>query len=186
MISPEDAVAIRNLAFKLQNDRHMTLVVYTTQSVAAAGGAGLQIEQFSTQLFNRMGIGNAAWNYGILLVVSRDDRKARIEMGAAWAHRKDSQCITIMDEYIVPYCRDGKYSKGILCGVRALDKLARDENLPMSPATLDPLLVAGGILVASFMLLLFSKWFRSSSSYDSESHGPDSGFSGGGGATGSW
>ena len=66
------------------------------------------------------------WNYGMLLLVSKGDRRARIELGAGWRHDKDVQAEQIMDEQIVPRFKQGDFSGGIEAGVESLDKLARD------------------------------------------------------------
>lgn len=97
VISREDAEKIQQIGERLLTDKATPLIVVTIESMSRYGGAGLRIETFATLLFNQWEIGLAKfsgqdWNTGILLLVSVEDRKARIELGAGWAHEKDELC----------------------------------------------------------------------------------------------
>lgn len=219
LISSADEQHIRQLATKLLNDKATPIIVVTIESMARYGGAGMRIETFAHLLFDQWAIGQAKldgqlWNTGILLLVSRDDRKARIELGAGWKHEQDALAQQIMEEQIVPRFRQGDFSGGIIAGVESLDKMARGLELPKRPTPRWlPLLVAGAIAVLIFTVIslirrgasgwawlfwgaLFSligyllySFLRSSMSsggggYSGGSFG--GGYSGGGGATGSW
>lgn len=53
----------------------------------------LSVEQYARQLFDHWGPGFKDRNYGILLLVSVGDRKARIELGAGWGgEAADRRC----------------------------------------------------------------------------------------------
>lgn len=139
LIGEADELKIRQLADKLLTDKAAPIVVVTIESMAAHGGSGLRIETFARLLFDQWEIGPAKlgenpWNYGMLLLVSRDDRKARIELGAGWRHDKDVAAQKIMDELIIPHFKAGDFSGGIVAGVEGLDKLARDLKLPEAVA----------------------------------------------------
>lgn len=157
LISSADEQHIRQLATKLLDDKATPIIVVTIESMDQYGGAGMRIETFAHLLFDQWSIGQAKldgqlWNTGILLLVSRDDRKARIELGAGWKHEQDALAQQIMDEQIVPRFRQGDFSGGIVAGVEALDKMARGLELPKPPTPWwRPLLVAG-----FFALLIFT------------------------------
>jgi uncharacterized protein len=138
LLSETDKAKIRQIAEKLLKDKAAPIIVVTIDSMAHHGGVGLRIETFAQLLFDQWGIGPAKvgktpWNYGILLLVSRDDRQARIELGAGWRRDKDVQAQQIMDEQIIPRFKQGNFSGGIVAGVESLDKLARDLKLPSRP-----------------------------------------------------
>lgn len=138
LIAPQDEEAIRILADKLLTERATPIIVVTIDAMAKHGGADLRIETFAQLLFDQWqigiaGLGKSDWNTGILLLVSKGDRKARIELGAGWAREKDALCSRIMDEQIIPRFRDGEFSPGIRAGVEALDAMARDKPLPSVP-----------------------------------------------------
>src|SRR5262245_34813925 len=71
------------------------IVVVTINSMAQYEWSG-SIETFAGIWFNRWGIGSQEANQGILLLISVGDRKARIELGAAWERRWDGHCQRIM------------------------------------------------------------------------------------------
>jgi len=129
---------IRTLCDRLLTDKATPIIVVTIESMAKHGGEGMRIETFATLLFDQWGIGHPTlgkqeWNTGILLLVSRDDRKARIELGGGWGRREDALCRQIMDEHIIPHFKQGRFSEGIVAGVEALDKMGRKLELPTRP-----------------------------------------------------
>jgi uncharacterized protein len=129
---------IQTLCDRLLTDKATPIVVITIESMAKHGGEDMRIETFATLLFDQWGIGHATlgreeWNTGILLLVSRDDRKARIELGGGWGRREDALCREIMDEHIIFHFKQGRFSEGIVAGVEALDKMARKLELPTRP-----------------------------------------------------
>ncbi|MFN0197321.1 MAG: TPM domain-containing protein [Planctomycetaceae bacterium] len=135
MIGDADEQKIKQLADKLLTDKGAPIVVVTIESMAKHGGAGLRIETFARLLFDQWGIGPAKidetpWNYGILLLVSKEDRKARIELGAGWKRDKDIVAEQIMNDAIVSRFKRGDFSGGIVAGVEWLDKMARELQLP--------------------------------------------------------
>ncbi|MEX2285474.1 MAG: TPM domain-containing protein [Planctomycetaceae bacterium] len=157
MIGADDEEAIRQIADKLLTDKVTPIIVVTINSMSEHGGGGLTIETFARLLFDQWGIGYAElqkkeWNTGILLLVSKNDRKARIELGAGWKHGKDEQCQKIMNELIVPRFKQGEFSAGIRAGALALDKMARDLALPSAPRPWWHAVVAG----VAIALLIFT------------------------------
>ncbi|NOY00404.1 MAG: TPM domain-containing protein, partial [Verrucomicrobia bacterium] len=119
----------------LLTEKATPIMVVTIESMAKYGGEGLRIETFANLLFDQWQIGNQNlgedyWNTGILLLVSKNDRKARIELGAGWGRSEDAICREIMDQYIIPQFKRGDFSAGIVAGVKALDKMGRKLELP--------------------------------------------------------
>ena len=132
LISEADRAAIRQTCDRLLKDKATPIIVVTIESMAKHGPQGLRIETFAQLLFDQWGVGHAQlagkpWNTGILLLVSRDDRKARIQLGAGWGRDKDAACQAIMDGRIIPQFKAGDFSGGIRAGVEALDKMARGD-----------------------------------------------------------
>jgi len=139
LIKPADREKIKKICDKLLTEKAVPIIVVTINSMADHGGAGMRIETFARLLFDQWQIGLAklndqSWNRGILLLVSKNDRKARIELGADWRHDKDVLAQKIMGEQIVPKFKAGDFSGGIVAGVEALDKMARDLQLPKAAA----------------------------------------------------
>ena len=176
--------------------------------MAHHGADDMRIETFARLLFDQWQIGNAeiagqSWNTGILLFVSRDDRAARIELGAGWGHDKDPLCSQIMKDQIGTRFRQGQFSGGILAGVEALDKMAHGMKLPRKYKPWYQHLFGLGILgLGVFMAVSLIRrgnggwaWLMWGAVFGAlgymlytglTSSACGGGFSGGGGATGSW
>jgi len=125
LLSEQDRKSIIADCEKLLRDKATPIIVVTINDMKSHGGAGMRIETFSRFLFDQWEIGHAevngiSWNTGILLLVSRNDRKARIELGGGWKHEYDQQAKDIMDQHIIPEFKRGDYSKGIRAGVTQL------------------------------------------------------------------
>ncbi len=135
MISDADGQRINAACGKLLSEKAVPIIVVTINSMAEHGASGTRIETFATVLFDQWGIGHEqingqSWNRGILLLVSRNDRKARIELGADWAHDFDAVCQRVMNGHLIPRFKRGEYSGGIMAGVEGLDKMARGIKVP--------------------------------------------------------
>lgn len=205
MIDPAEATEINGVATALMRDQRVPLLVVTIGSLMAMNAPHYTIERYAGELFDHWGIGDERRNYGMLLLVSQGDRKARIELGKAWAGQHDADAQRAMDTLMVPAFRQGRFSEGILAGVRAMDAMARGLQLPMAKApwwTLPLFFVLlalaigaiislfrsgrrgwGWALLAGLGLLLF---FMLRASARSGGGAFGGGSSGGGGATGSW
>jgi uncharacterized protein len=218
LIEPEDETRIKEVCDKLLTEQAIPIIVVTIEQMAEYGGGDMRIETFAMFLFNQWEIGaervnDQYWNKGILLLVSNFDRRARIELGDGWPKEADVTAMQVMDEQIIPRFKQGDFSEGILKGVEALDKMARNEKLPRKPISWTSVaLVAGFIGLAIFTIVSLirrgaSGWawlfwgvvfsalgYFLYSALSSRGGGGGGfsggsfggGFSGGGGATGSW
>ncbi len=135
MIDAEDAATIKAWCDQLLTDEAVPIVVVTIETMEEHGGGGLSIESFATLLFDQWGIGHEQVdgkpaNRGILLLVSKYDRKARIEFGRGWGHRYNAAAQSIMNDWIIPEFKEGNFSAGITFGVQQLDQLARRGGEP--------------------------------------------------------
>lgn len=82
---------------------------------------GEPIEDFGYQLGRAWGIGKKDENNGALLIVARDDRKLRIEVGYGLEDRlTDAQSSVIINQVITPAFKTGNFSQGIRDGVTAM------------------------------------------------------------------
>jgi uncharacterized membrane protein YgcG len=129
LLSASDAAAIKVTAEKLLAEKNVALVVATIDSMGAYGAGGWPVERYAMNLFDEWGLGSPEHNYGILLLVSKGDRKARIELGKAFNRERDEQATAIMQGAIVPRFKRGDFSGGIRAGVEQLDALARGARL---------------------------------------------------------
>ncbi len=110
------------------------------------------IEQFSIRLAEAWKIGRAGKDDGVILVVAKDDREMRIEVGYGLEGAiPDAIAKRIIAERITPRFRDGDFYGGLSEGVTTIIKLIEGEKLPPPSAG------AGGDTsfgVAEFFILL--------------------------------
>ncbi len=89
--------------------------------VTVADLQGTDIADFGYQLGRYWGIGQKDKNNGALLIVARDDRRLRIEVGYGLEDRlTDAQSSVIINQVITPSFKTGNFSKGISDGVAAM------------------------------------------------------------------
>jgi uncharacterized protein len=82
---------------------------------------GDSLEDFSTRLFKHWGIGKKGTDNGVLILVSYEDKKIRIEVGYGLeALINDAFAGETIRDVIAPDFRDGNYGAGILAGTAAI------------------------------------------------------------------
>src|SRR5476651_578048 len=89
--------------------------------VTVANLQGMTIEDYGYQLGRAWGIGQKGKDSGALLIVARDERQLRIEVGYGLEDRlTDAQSSVIINQVITPAFKTGNFSKGISDGVAAM------------------------------------------------------------------
>ena len=76
MVRPGDAERIRQIGTELREKTKAELVVVTVDSLD-----GTDIESYANELFRSWGIGDAKQSNGVLLLIAKEDRQFRIEVG---------------------------------------------------------------------------------------------------------
>lgn len=177
---------------------------------------GMTIEEYAVELFRRWGIGQKGKDNGVLLLVAINDRQMRIEVGYGLEGAiPDGKAGRIRDEYIIPYFKEGDYSKGIYYGYLALVKeVAKEYNVELTfdvdaelpkSSSVDVETIAIIIFIVIFIMLALSRrgiWYigprgpmgpggfggfgGSGRSSGGGFGGFGGGRSGGGGASGKW
>ena len=145
LIAPMHQVDIEVLASELKREHGYPVTVVTIRSLSAYGATGYAIERYMSEMLKSWPLDAERQGYGLTLLVSADDRLARIELGSAWAGTHDGRAREIMDHLILPAFRRGQLSQGILNAVRGFDAMGRGKRLPgesafgwLVPAALAP------------------------------------------------
>jgi len=90
-----------------------------------------EIEQYAIRVAEAWKIGRKGVDDGLILVVAKDDRRLRIEVGYGLEGViPDALAKRVIDERITPRFRDGDFYGGVRDGVDQLIRLAEGEKLP--------------------------------------------------------
>lgn len=169
MLDSEDYDKIQQLGKELDDQTGAQIVVVT---VAALDGEN--IEEYANQLFRSWGIGDKEKNNGVLLLLAKDDRQFRIEVGYGLEGAiTDGYAGEVLDGMKSDF-RDEKYSAAILDAYAKLAQKAYEEYNVAVPedvkaVTEVPLwkqafnvvttvIVLVILLVLLVVVLLFLKW----------------------------
>ena len=90
-----------------------------------------EIEQYSIRLAEEWKVGRKNVDDGVILVIAKDDRKLRIEVGYGLEGAiPDAYAKRIIENIILPDFRQGQFYAGIDTGVDAIMVLIEGEDLP--------------------------------------------------------
>lgn len=119
LLDPSDEVELSNQLDQLKQDTgvEMTILTLGTQDDYARN---LTLEEFATGLFNEWGIGDAVRNDGVLVMVIRDDRAMRIELGEAYGRDWDATTWHIVNHHFLPAFKASQFASGIKTGTTAI------------------------------------------------------------------
>lgn len=118
------------------------------------------IEDYAVQVFEKWGIGKADGDNGVLLVVSKEQREMRIEVGYGLEPIiTDSIAGRIRDQAILPSFREENYTKGVNDGVDMIIKILGGEEVDGVTTNFeqeDDMEALGclGIMFMAFLLLI--------------------------------
>lgn len=137
LITVDDEAVINEWCAALNLEHTVPFAVVTIESMARYGADDMHVETFARSLFEQWGndpVFNATddWRRGVLLLISKGDRKARIELGGAWPPDYIARCVGIMNAVIVPQFKQGNSSQGAVAGVEAIVEMVRGD-MPATP-----------------------------------------------------
>ncbi len=130
---------------------------------------GDSIEEAALETFRSWGIGSASKNNGLLLLVAKDDRKLRIEVGYGLEGAiPDSVADRIIRNVIAPHFQEGDFDAGVLEGFNAMVTLvAAEYNLditaegyvPVDASESDSVSFIEAVFMIIILILIFFTYF---------------------------
>ncbi|MGZ4959462.1 MAG: TPM domain-containing protein [Methylomonas sp.] len=130
-LSAEQQAALeqRLAAFESQKGSQIAvLIVPTTQPE--------DIEQYSIRVVEQWKLGRKGVDDGVLILVAKNDRATRIEVGYGLEGTiPDAQANRIVEDIMIPHFRSGDFAGGINAGVDSLIGLIQGEPLPAPKPT---------------------------------------------------
>lgn len=89
------------------------------------------VEQYSIRVAEAWKLGRKGVDDGVLLLIAKNDRKLRIEVGHGLEGAlPDAIAKRIIDEYVVPPFKQGDFNGGVNAGVDRIIKVVEGEPLP--------------------------------------------------------
>ncbi len=121
LLTWEEEERIETWLWQVEYRSQVEIIVVTIDSIADfPGSANRSIDSFATGLFDAYGIGNLPKNDGVMLLVARQDRQAKIELGTDWGTAMDGSAQEILSTTILPAFRSDNYAAGIIDGTEAI------------------------------------------------------------------
>lgn len=147
LLSPDMAKELEALLQQHEDSTSNQVVLLTIPTLE-----GEQLEEYSIKVVDNWKLGRKGKDNGVLLLVVRDDRKVRIEVGRGLeGDLPDITCGTIIRKEIVPRFKEGEYEAGIHNGIVAI--LAAIKGSYAADAGNDDTTSLGGKILMSLFFL---------------------------------
>lgn len=134
MIDPSYEAQITALAKQIEENTTVEIAVVTVESFE-----GESKEMYAVNLFEQSGIGKADRDNGLLILVSKQEREYRFEVGYGLEGViTDSMKVNIGDRIIVPNFRNEDYGKGIYESIVIIEGLLEGDEGVISKYNMEP------------------------------------------------
>lgn len=123
MLSPATEQKLTDFLRRFEQSDSTQIAVVTIPSLQ-----GRALNEYSIELASNTALGQRGRDNGALLLIARDDRKIRIEVGKGLEGRlTDLLAGRIIDLEITPRFKQGQFEEGIVAGVAAMAASVRGE-----------------------------------------------------------
>jgi uncharacterized protein len=109
----ERALSQRLTRLERETGVELTVVTLATQADFAPD---MTLEAYATALFDDWGVGKAETNDGVMVLIFRDDRAMRLELGAAYGRDWDRLAQDVLERHFLNDFATGDYVRGITWG----------------------------------------------------------------------
>lgn len=117
ILTPATEAEINQIISDLSAKNGTEMAVVTVLSTAPSATP----KEFATELFNRWGIGKKSQNNGVLLLISKGERRVEVETGYGVEDiLPDAKVGNIISQKMTPQFKKGDFDKGTLAGTKAL------------------------------------------------------------------
>ena len=118
LIKHSDEVKLTALLGELEKKTTAQVAVVMVHTTAP-----LDLDTYSVELAQKWGIGQKGKDNGVLILIAKDDRKMRIEVGYGLeAKFTDGMAGRMMRQYFLSYFKDGRFAQGTVLGTTAVAK----------------------------------------------------------------
>jgi len=176
VLTPETRQSLEDLCTEVDQKAHAQIAVVTVKSMDPdKSGAAPSIEEFATALEDKWKVGAKGTDKGVLLIVSLNPRKYRIEVGDGLEGLLNDAKVGDIGRQMQPFLHTDDYNQGITVGTQALAQdIAADAGVTLSADTgtqqsqyhyesqpqaqMSPVaaFVVGGIVLAVILVLILT------------------------------
>ncbi len=152
IISAEKKASLEGLCTELEQKTGAQMAIVTVRSLE-----GESVETYAVDLFKQLGVGSKKDNRGVLLLLAPNERKYRIEVGYGLEPVINDARAGDAGRAMVPFLRQGDYSRAIETGAWQLAKYVADDSgvtlsgQPPAPRTRN---VDDGVRLNTFWFIL--------------------------------
>lgn len=168
MLSDREEQEVSEMLYSINRQTGIEYLVYTIKSLN-----GEDIETCANRLFRTAGLGDKEKDNGLLLLISYDDRKFRLEVGYGLeGDIPDTQAANIINT-MTPYFKEGNYGDGVKAAVKQTAVILNSsgeytisEDWAAQAASNDEanqtssLIAAGLVLGICYLLLGYTFWLN--------------------------
>lgn len=130
LLSPETERQLESRLAELEETTGTQVAILTIPSLE-----GEVLEDYSLQVAETWELGRGAFDDGALLLIARDERKMRLEIGYGLEPvLTDALCRRILDEILRPHFRAGEFDDGVDAAVEAIVMVVKGEGELPPPA----------------------------------------------------
>lgn len=165
VMQPQAKEQLETILTAVQQKTGVAVVIATVPSLDDR-----PIEDYAVDLYQQWGIGKKDVDEGVLIVVAPTQRRVRIEVGYGLEGAlNDAQAGRIIRDFMIPYFKEGDFTRGIVAGTQGVIALALKEKglapedlgtstlqeLPSTASKNGVLSIIGKILVFLIAVYLF-------------------------------
>jgi uncharacterized protein len=199
VLNENEEIQLKNIGRSIDDQTTSQIAVLTVDSIGESS-----IEEYSVEAYRKFGLGTEENDNGVLLVISMQEKKIRIEVGYGLEGViPDGKAGRILDEYAIPHLQNGQPGLAVMNTYQALaNEVAGTNEFGSAPRDIQQqqdfpipswllIIIVIGVVVLDFMFfggtltyLLLSIISRGGGG--GGPRGGGGGSSGGGGASRGW
>jgi uncharacterized protein len=152
LLSAQEREALAALMDSYQRGSGEQIALLTVEDLG-----GHAIEPFALEVARAWSAEGVGEGGGVLVVISKNDRKIRIEVGRHFEGRlPDTICARIIDHVMVPHFKSGRFGDGIRAGIEAIHEALGGNYAPIERSRGGRGAAAGvaGLFAVLFVVLL--------------------------------
>jgi uncharacterized protein len=134
LINPQDTSTIEALCKQIYEQELASIVICTIESIPKTKKEYENITLYGSDLSNHWDIGRKDVDDGLLILISRKDRKAAICTGYLTEYfLPDAEAGRILRTFMFPKFKNGQYGEGIIAGITEARKVMLKNRRLMYP-----------------------------------------------------